>query len=82
MNTAQRITFLRQALYEKYMNEVLRELGKEADSIEKWKRLAEKALGRSAIFQTYIEKRDQIADFAEWQNEELTEERIQQEKQN
>lgn len=81
MNTAQRITFLRQALYEKYMNEVLRELGEGASAADKWKRLAEKALGRSSVLQTYIERRDQIADFAEWQNEELTEERIQQEKQ-
>ncbi|AXR68254.1 hypothetical protein [Leptospira mayottensis] len=80
MKTAERITFLRQALYEKYMNEVLRELGEGASAADTWKRLAEKALGRSAIFQTYVEKRDNIADFAEWQNEELTEERIQQEK--
>lgn len=81
MKTVQRIAFLRQALYEKYSNEVLRELGEEADSVEKWKRLAEKGFSRSAVLQTYIEKRDQIADFAEWQNEELTEERIQKEKQ-
>ncbi|EMO91531.1 hypothetical protein LEP1GSC024_2606 [Leptospira noguchii str. 2001034031] len=72
---------MRQALYKKYSDEVLLELGEEADSVEKWKRLAEKALGRSAIFQAYIEKRDNIADFTEWQNEELTEERIQKEKQ-
>ncbi|UOG42514.1 hypothetical protein [Leptospira noguchii] len=81
MKTVQRIAFLRQALYKKYSDEVLLELGAEAGSTEKWKRLAEKALGRSAIFQAYIEKRDNIADFAEWQNEELTEERIQKEKQ-
>ncbi|EKP12836.1 hypothetical protein [Leptospira borgpetersenii] len=80
MKTVQRIAFLRQALYEKYSSKVLRELGKEADSTEKWKRLADLALGRSAILQAYIENRDNIADFAEWQNEELAEERIQQEK--
>ncbi|WP_061230461.1 hypothetical protein [Leptospira interrogans] len=80
MTTAERITFLRQALYTKYSDEVLHELGEKASSTKKWKRLAEKALGRSAIFQTYIEKRGYIADFAEWQNEELIEERIQKEK--
>ncbi|EKS10225.1 hypothetical protein [Leptospira santarosai] len=81
MKTVQQIAFLRQALYQKYSDEVLLELGTEASATEKWKRLAEKALARSAVFQIYIEKSDQIADFAEWQNEELTEERIQQEKQ-
>ncbi|EKR66311.1 MULTISPECIES: hypothetical protein [Leptospira] len=80
MTTTERIVFLRQALYTKYSDEVLRELGEEASSAERWKRLAEKALGRSAIFQAYIERRDYISDFAEWQNEELVEERIRQEK--
>ncbi|WOT12249.1 hypothetical protein [Leptospira interrogans] len=78
MTIAERIAFLRQALYTKYSDEVLRELGEGASSTEKWTQLAEKALVRSAIFQTYIEKRDYIADFAEWQNEELLEERIQE----
>ncbi|ULH28718.1 hypothetical protein FH581_015345 [Leptospira weilii] len=81
MKTTERITFLRQALYKKYSDEVLRELGEEASSMEKWKRLTEKALLRAAIFQVYIECRDNVADFAEWQNEERIDERIQEEKQ-
>ncbi|KAA1289097.1 hypothetical protein FH584_17975 [Leptospira interrogans] len=80
MKTVERIAFLRQAIYKKYSDEVLRELGNESDSTDRWKRLADKAISRSAVFQTYIECRDNIADFAEWQNEELTEEKIQQEK--
>ncbi|EMF79598.1 hypothetical protein LEP1GSC188_1452 [Leptospira weilii serovar Topaz str. LT2116] len=80
MTTAERVAFLHQALYKKYSDEVLRELKDEASSVDRWKRLADKVLLRAAIFQTYVEKRDCVADFAEWQNEELVEERIRQEK--
>ncbi|TGM88513.1 hypothetical protein [Leptospira licerasiae] len=75
MNTVDRIRFLRQAIYNKLCEDVIRDISKELNQDVKlrYRKLSDKAIIRAAMAETYIEQRGERADYEEWQNKELIE---------
>ncbi|MBM9546121.1 hypothetical protein JWG40_03785 [Leptospira sp. 201903074] len=77
MTIAERISFLRGALWLKYAEQAIKEIGRGRQNRSKvHRRIAELAINRASIEQAFIEDMNEIADFAEWQNEKLVEERL------
>ncbi|EIE02542.1 hypothetical protein [Leptospira licerasiae] len=82
MNTVDRIRFLRQAIYTKLCEDVIRDISKELDPDGKlrYRKLSDKAIIRAAMAETYIEQHGERADYEEWQNKELIEAMIRDER--
>lgn len=82
MNTVERIRFLRQAIYKKLCEDVLQDVSNELDPDGKlkYRKLSDKAIIRAAMAETYIEQRGERADYEEWQNQELMEAMMQDER--